>query len=77
VNKDAFMERYDKFYNKRVVNFGLKSALVRVINKYFFPLCEVLKTKTNNYRTTKFQFFRMFQAIISSRDLRLGGARAR
>ncbi|MFT4572961.1 methyl-accepting chemotaxis protein [Marinomonas primoryensis] len=34
VNKDAFMERYDKFY-KRVVNFGLEERFGEGINKYF------------------------------------------
>jgi len=33
-NKDAFMERYDKFY-KRVTNFGLEERFGEVINKYF------------------------------------------
>lgn len=33
-NKDAFMERFEKF-NKRVINFGLEERFGEVINQYF------------------------------------------
>jgi methyl-accepting chemotaxis protein len=81
VNKDAFMERYDKFY-KRVVNFGLEERFGEGINKYFSTMenfeneNQRLKELQSNFSDVKANFGQtrlvaveyMQQAVLEARQ---------
>jgi methyl-accepting chemotaxis protein len=81
VNKDAFMERYDKFY-KRVVNFGLEERFGEGINKYFSTMesfeneNQQLKELQSNFSNVKANFGQtrlvaveyMQQAVLEARQ---------
>ncbi len=81
VNKDAFMERYDKFY-KRVVNFGLEERFGEGINKYFSTMesfeneNQQLKELQSNFSDVKANFGQtrlvaveyMQQAVLEARQ---------
>jgi methyl-accepting chemotaxis protein len=60
-NKQAFMERYDKFY-KRIVNFGLEERFGDIVNGYFNKVQEYdavvgeLSTAQENFRNIRAAF---------------------
>lgn len=60
-NKDAFMERFEKF-NKRVINFGLEERFGEVINQYFSAVNnfdqenQQLKNLQSNFLASKEDF---------------------